>query len=57
MNLMFSCSPSGFTISVGAWPRDRRLADWAGVLIEKHQEGCPYCLFKKDPQTGREVGA
>ena len=54
---MFSCSPSGFTITVGAWPRGRWIWAWANRLIAEHQHGCPYCLFEKDAQTGREVGA
>ena len=57
MNLMFVCSPSGFTVTVGAWPRDRRLADWAANLIEVHQQACPYCRFEKDAETGRVVDA
>ena len=56
MNLMFVCSPSGFTITVGSWPRGRRLWAWANRLIADHQAQCPYCLFEKDPQTGRDVG-
>ena len=56
MNLMFVCSPSGFTISVGAWPRGRWLWSWATRLIADHQAQCPYCLFEKDAQSGRDVG-
>jgi len=57
MNLMFSCSPSGFTLTVGAWPRGRWAWAWANRLIAEHQEKCPYCQFEKDAQTGREIGA
>ena len=57
MNLMFVCSPSGFTITAGAWPRGRWLWAWVNRLIVAHQQGCPYCRFEKDAQTGREIGA
>ena len=56
MNLMFTCSPSGFTLAVNAWFRPQWFWAWANRLIANHQAECPYCLFEKDPQTGRDVG-
>ena len=57
MNLMFSCSPSGFTIQAGCTRKLPWLWAWVNRLIANHQKECPYCQFEKDLQTGREVGA
>ncbi len=56
MNLSFSCAPSGFSIHGSALRKASFLWAWLNRLIAHHQDGCPYCRFEKDPQTGREVG-
>lgn len=54
MNLLFTCSPSGFTVSFSSLRKKQWFWTWANRLIAEHQGKCPYCRFEKDPQTGRE---
>ena len=56
MNLLFTCGPSGFTVSFSSLRRKQWFWAWANRLIAAHQEKCPYCKFEKDPNTGREIG-
>ena len=56
MNLLFTCSPSGFTVSFSSLRRKTWFWAWANRLIAEHQAACLYCKFEKDAQTGRELG-
>ncbi len=56
MNLSFSCGPSGITIHVSMLRRRLDLEGWFLSFVGNHRKLCPYCLFEKDPSTGRELG-
>ena len=56
MNISFDCGPTGLHLHVSSLRRRSDLERWFFKLVVEHRQGCPYCNFEKDPQTGREIG-
>lgn len=56
MNLGFDCGPTGLHIHVSTLRRRSDLENWFLDLVVQHRRDCPYCNFKKDSNTGRELG-